>query len=219
MAIGDAYATLADFKAFKGSEWANQTQYDGILTTVLDAASREVERFCGRQFNTQVGETARLYTPLDGDSFSQLRWCETDDFVLTDGFVLQTDPGGNGTFEVTWSAPLDYELFPLNGVVDGEPGWPYSEIHAVGGVWFPLIEFRRKSTIKVTAQWGWEAVPEAVKMATLLIAAQVFKMKDAPLGVAGFTNFQSAIRVRDNPVACALIKKYQRGGADGPMVG
>lgn len=220
MALGDPYAQVSDLKAYWGNEWANQTQYDSTLLLALNAASRQVEKYCGRQFNLDTGLSSRLYTPLGGDTYEMLRWCETDDFTTLQPITLQTDPGGNGDFEVTWSAPLDYELFPLNGIVDGEPGWPYSMIHAVGGVWFPLITFRRKSTIMLTAQFGWPAVPEPVKLATMMLAAQAFKMKDAPLGVAGFSQFNAAVRVRDNPVAEALISKYRtvRGG-EGPMVG
>lgn len=205
MAIGDAYATLEDLKTRLGPSFVGHTEWDTVLTNVLLAISRKTEKHCGRQFNSDGGAaTARYFEPS-----RDVRLVEVDDFVLTDDFMLQTDPSGTGDFEVTWDAPLDYELSPFNGVVDGVPGWPYYRIRAIAGVWFPLIQFRRKATVKVTAQWGWSAVPDDVHEAVLILAESYFHLKDAPFGVAGFTSFGTSVKVRDNPMACSLLDPYR----------
>ena len=43
--------------------------------------------------------------------------------------------------------------------------------------------------IQVTGVFGWPAVPLAVKQAALIAAADLFRLKDAPFGVAGFGEF------------------------------
>jgi hypothetical protein len=42
-----------------------------------------------------------------------------------------------------------------------------------------------------------------------MLAEETFKMKDAPFGVAGFSDF-GAVRVRDNPKVMSLLNRYIR---------
>jgi hypothetical protein len=65
-----------------------------------------------------------------------------------------------------------------------------------------------RRAVQITALWGWSAVPDPVKQATLIIAAEQWKLKDAPFGVAGFGEF-GPIRVRDNPMAASLLARYR----------
>src|SRR5438067_2223334 len=187
MALCDPYATLAELKAYIG---ISDTVDDAQLTDALNTASRAVESHCDRQFNAATTATARIYRPDD------YLWTSVDDFSTTTGLVIATDEDFDGVFETPWAAS-DYELDPLNGIVAGETGWPFSKIRAVSGRFFPRPGYfypiapngyptYRRSTLQVTAQWGWATVPAAVKQATLIIAAETFKMKDAPFGVAGF---------------------------------
>lgn len=46
-------------------------------------------------------------------------------------------------------------------------------------------------------------------MATLIAAADLFRRKDAPFGVAGFDGF--AIRLQQNPIILQLLKRYITG--------
>jgi hypothetical protein len=70
----------------------------------------------------------------------------------------------------------------------------------------------------VTAQWGWAAVPESVVLATKIVAAFLFNLKNSPLGVASFAD-NGLIRVRDVPQAAILLANYQRPDQTGPLVG
>lgn len=148
MALGAAYATVSELEARLG------TSDDGTYAALLDAASRAVEQFTRRQFNDAESATERLYRAVDP-------WrLPVDDFSTTTGLVVSTD----GT---AWDAD-DYETRPINGVVNGQTGWAFTDLLAVNRT-FP---FRgRRSTISVTAQWGWAAVPEAIKQTTLNVAA------------------------------------------------
>ena len=62
----------------------------------------------------------------------------------------------------------------------------------------------------MTAKWGWEAVPEAVRQATVIIAAETFQLKDAPFGTAGMDQFGNIYHVRDNRIAAGKLARYCR---------
>lgn len=194
MALGDNYATLAQFKERLD---ISTNAHDSRAVFALTASSRGVDKFCHRQFNTATSATTRKYRPT------------SHDLVLVDDFQtltsLKTDDGDAGTASTTWSA-AEYELEPLNGVVDGEAGWPFWWINAVGRRCFPCF---RRATVELTALWGWAAVPSAVFEATMIVAEEIFKLRDLPFGVGGYGDF-GVIRVRDNPFASRMLRPYQR---------
>jgi hypothetical protein len=198
MAIGDSYASLPELKDRLG---ITDTVDDERGNDALESASREIESACGRQFNQTASATARIFYPHDAC------WATVDDFYTLSGLVVATDGGDDGTYETTWTA-ADYQLEPLNGVFDGEQGWPYSEIRAISRS-FPTGV--RRAPLQVTAQWGWAAVPAPVRQACLILAAETLKLKDAPFGVAGFGEF-GAVRVRDNPMVAKKLAPYMRLG-------
>lgn len=203
MALGDPYATLAEMKAYLSLSDVSTT--DSQITDALASASAEIERHCERQFNKQAAATARVYKP----NTSSAVW--VDDFWTVTGLVVKTDADRDGVFEQTWTA-ADYELNPLNGIVDGQSGWPYYKLRAVGqnGLYFPV--WRRipsRASVEVTASWGWNAVPAPVKQACMILAAMSFQLKDAPLGVAGMGEF-GVIRVRNSRMAEDKLNDYCR---------
>lgn len=203
MALGDKYATLVALKSYLKIE---DTADDDELNDALNNASRNIEKFCGRQFNDAGSASARVYYP------ESWRVAAVDDFSTTTGLVVKTDEGDDGTFETTWAA-ADYQVEPLNGVVDGETGWPYNRICSTGTRWFPgpvagyVVSYR--PSVEITARWGWTAVPAPVKQACLIIAAETFRLKEAPFGVAGYGEF-GVVRVRDNPMAASRLAPYRR---------
>ncbi len=62
--------------------------------------------------------------------------------------------------------------------------------------------------LQVTARWGWTAIPTAIKVATIYLALETFKLKGAPFGVANFDQF-GPIRVRDNPKVMGMLAPYR----------
>lgn len=202
MAIGDPYVSLAEFKEYLSIP-AGKISLDLSAQIAIDSASEEVERMTNRQFNKATVATARVYRPERcGDLV------KVDDFWTTDGLVVEIDTSGTGTW-VTVSAS-DYEVSPENGIVDGQPGWPFFKIHRSGGVRYPLHRWQgRRASVRVTAQWGWAEVPGPVKSACNIIGSETFNMKDAPFGVAGMDMF-GPIRVRDNRVASSKLSRYAK---------
>jgi hypothetical protein len=197
------YATLAELKARLG---IGDTVDDNMLTDALNTASREIEQHTRRIFTATTAGTARVFEATD--------WWQLDfgDFHdLTTLATLATDGDGNGVYETTW-ASTDYELNPVNG--DGYPeARPYETIRAIGTHTFPVPASTgavRRHLVQVTGTWGWSAVPAAIKETCLLLAAEGFKAKDSPFGVAGVADF-GVIRIRDNALVARKLAPYVRG--------
>lgn len=200
MALADPYATLV---ALKGYLKIGDTVDDAQLTDALLSASRGIEKYCGRQFNDAGSVSARVYYPSTGYTVT------VDDFSTVTGLIVKTDESGDGVYETTW-ATTDYQLEPLNGIVDGETGWPYYRICSLGVRWFPpRILTAPGPPVQITARWGWTAVPAPVKQACLIVAAETFRLKEAPFGVAGYGEF-GVVRVRDNPMAASRLDPYRQ---------
>lgn len=197
MALGDSYATLPELKQRLDIPDTND---DTRLTAALASASREIETWCDRQFNKADSVSARLFRPLDECLV------EVDDFYSTTGLLVDVDYVRDGTYGQAWTtAEYALEPFaPVNGLTD----WPYNRIVAVGGYRYPTGGNRRPA-VRVTALWGWAAVPAPVREACLIMASETFKAGDAPFGVAGFGEF-GAVRVGANPLAMAKLAPYRR---------
>lgn len=196
MALGDLYIDEADLKVRLG---INDDEDAVRLHGAVQAASRGIEKFCGRQFNDAGSVSARVYKP---ESCSLLL---VDDFSTTSGLVVKSDEDNDGVYETTWTAS-DYEVRPLNGVVDGEPGWPYWMIKAVWRRGFPMFS---RATMQITARWGWASYPAPVPEACRIAAEEIFKLRDTPFGIGGYGDF-GIVRVRDNPFTSRMLMPYRR---------
>lgn len=199
MPIGDPYSSLATLKARLGITDAND---DAPLTNALSSASRGVDAYCHRQFNKEAVATARRFYPI------RRTLAFVDDFHTKTDLVVKVDTDNDGVFETTLPS-ADFEVEPCNGIMDGEPGWPFWKIQLIAGTFFPR---QLRPAVEVTAQWGWNAVPAPVTEATLIVAEEIFKLKDAPFGVAGFSQW-GPMRVRNNPMAKTMLIKYRRRSA------
>lgn len=199
MALGDPYVVRADLKHYIGIDPTNENE-NQKLDWALASTTAGINLICGRQFNKAGAVTARRYRAKD------CSWVTVADFHTETGLVIATDEDGDGVFETVWSA-ADYELEPLDGIVDDEPGWPWWKIHAVGSRRFPTRN--RRASLRASADWGWAAVPEPVKTACRIVAEETYKLSDAPFGVAGFADF-GVMRVRESTIAMSKISRYQR---------
>lgn len=190
----------------------NDAVDDTRITVAVAAANSAVVNYCGRSFDkTDVGsETSRLFNvnPQTFSTWPLYRTIEVDDFWDVTNLVIKTDDGDNGTFSTTWTAS-DYQVEPLNGR-DGPLSVPYYRITSIGGKTFPV--WNRRPALKVTAAWGWAAIPDDVRTATLIKAARLYKRKDSPEGVLGGWADQGVVRVtqREDPDAAVLLRPYVR---------
>lgn len=197
MALGDPYATLPELKG-RSDIPADDVLDDSEMTAALAAASREIERWCRRQFNDAGAASPRVYRAVGGCLVL------VDDFHTTDGLAVAVDSAASGSYDEVWSA-TDYQLEPLNGVVDGVPGWPYCRIVALTH----QLPASHRPLVQVTARWGWANVPADVKEACLILAAESFKLADAPFGVAGHGEF-GPVRIRMNSIVEQKLTPYRR---------
>lgn len=197
-----AYATLSELKAEIGIPDAD-TVDNTALTLALDAASAQVDAFCDRTFTADSVATTRDYMVTDTGRL------DIDPVSTLTGLIVQTDDNADGTYETTWTVGTDFRIEPTNATAAGVP---WERLVALGTRWFPRNTYR--PGVRVTAKFGWPGgtVPAAVKKATLIQAARLFKRKDAPFGVAGSVEFGSEMRLLEkiDPDALALLKRYRR---------
>jgi len=198
MAVSD-YITLPSARAYAGID---DSLDDDTLQPTITAISRKVDAHCKRHF----------YTVTEARYFPASDYClaYVDDISTTSGLTVKTDDNDDGTYETTWTITTDFELGPRNRTVGGVINFPYTRIVAVGGKSFPRA-VRRQGPVEVTATFGWSSVPDEVEHATAVLVKWLWKItKEAPLGVAGFSEFGTSMRVRDNPAAAMLLKPFVR---------
>ena len=79
------------------------------------------------------------------------------------------------------------------------------------GRFIPFVwPLSHRDRIQITGVFGWPSVPLAVKQAALLLAADIFRRKDAPFGIAGFGEL-GVVRIQGNPMVTQLLKRYITG--------
>lgn len=173
------------------------TDDDFELLRVCRSIQSEINQHCHRVFTRTATASARRIPN------SAIQGCKLNvpDFWTDTDLVVALDTAGDGTFASTTTA---FELLPLDGVVDGEEGWPYSQIEFYDTY---LSIYSARPYVRVTAKWGWAEVPEPVHEAFLILAAETFQLEKSPFGVGGYGQF-GIVKVRDNPMAARKLAPY-----------
>jgi hypothetical protein len=199
VSLVNAYVSLADVKAALRIP-SEDTVDDLMLTSAINAASRQIDGACDRVFFSESG--SRVYVP------------ESSILVKTDDILtitkLETSSGDGFTVEIP---ATDFQLEPLNNRVGGQT-FPANRIRATGAFLFPVFNQRSvnldEATVRVTGTFGFTPVPDAVKQAALLLSIRIFKRLDSPLAVAGFGDM-GVVRVgRTDPDVMALLSPFVR---------
>jgi hypothetical protein len=197
--IGKLYCTV---EALKSRLNITNSNSDLEVHSACFAVSRWVEQFCGRIFYRTASEV-RTFVAAD---LLRLDLPRFNDIVSAS--ALATDSAGDGTFETSWSS-TEYQLWPAN--TSGPETQSHWAIRAIGTKSFPLGDrtaAARMDRVQVTGIFGWPAVPMGVKQGALVLAADAFKLKDAPFGVQGEGDF--AVRIGENRRAQAFLTPYRR---------
>jgi hypothetical protein len=206
LATTNVYTTRPELKAGLGIPQTDTVDDDDLDDAIL-TASRTVDGDCQRHFY-KITET-RTLTPTDP-------WCvRLGPYMdLISVTTLKTDSSGDGTFETTW-ATTDYQLLCADGTPNVNAGpepRPYRRIKAIGTQTFPCAwqgRLSRSDLVQLNGTWGWpSAVPDRIRRATRLAAAEIFKLNSAPFGAVGMADL-GIIRVRDNPKYQRLIADYR----------
>ena len=200
----NGYCTVNELKSALRIS-VGDTVDDALLDNCIGAASRLIDGYCNRQFWAYSSATVRVYQA------NTEYVCDIDDIYSTSGFILKTSTFADGNFDVTW-ATTDYQLEPLNGVLDGLT-WSYNKLRAIGDYLFPTVNanYGEQALVQVTALFGWTSIPEPIKQACIIQSSRIFKRYDSPLGVAGFGDI-GAIRVSRflDPDMAQLVEPYRR---------
>lgn len=161
MAIGDAYATAAEYLAVTDRVDASENT---IIERDLKAVSRHIDAELGRPsgFNKDAAATVRIYDPSSSlGAFARLY---IEDLVELGGSgSITIDTGRDNTFATTLPT-TDYELLPRNASV-GPEARPYDTIELTS--WGTRGVFVPGQRVKVTGIHGWPAVPAAIVAATI----------------------------------------------------
>ncbi|WP_274031488.1 phage gp6-like head-tail connector protein [Streptomyces sp. MMBL 11-1] len=174
---------------------------DDLLQRALTSASRSIDKTCGRRFWLDPAPVTRTYRAAgrtvaedDGDVLL------VDDIGDLTGLVVEV---GSGT---SWS-PLSadrVEGIPENALLDGRP---VTGLLRIGAPWA-----HGRTRVRVTARFGWPAIPDDVQQATLIQANRLFKRKDSPEGVTGSAEWGVVRLSRRDPDVWNLIEQYVAPG-------
>lgn len=198
------YATLAELKSFITMDGA-VVDRDSLLTIALDAAHDDVEGDTGRRFYLDVSASARDFDPADRTIEDRGRSILlVDDIGDTTGLTISTGSAG-GTFT---PVAVTVEYRPENALARGRA---ITSLLTPSGIWY-TDPFTR---VRVTARWGWPAVPPRVKAATLLQASRLYARRKSPQGAIGSADWGVMSVRKSDPDYWGLISQFERAGFGG----
>lgn len=195
------YITVAELKSYLRIDLADTTD-DAELAFVVAAASRAIDQVTNRQFGQVAAVEAREYTPFFDRT--RVRWvAPIDDLEDLTGLVVESlDADGVAT------AITDFSFHPRNS---DEKGKPFERIIFGPGISVP----NRQDSVRITALWGWNAVPVAIRQATLAQANRFNARREAPFGVAGSPEVGSEVRLlsKADPDVKVAVRPFTRNWA------
>ena len=154
MDISDAYATATEYREVSGSGDAG---LDSVIDRDLTSVSRWLEHKLDRFFNVDAGDVARIYEAKQAREL----WINDLSAAPT---TIKIDEDNDGSFaDETALVATDYELRPLNAD-KGPEVEPYSHILLTS--WGTKSSWKNLR-VEITGKWGWLAVPDIVKSATI----------------------------------------------------
>lgn len=201
MAWAPDYATTAEFKRYTRIKDIS-TLDDAEIALALTAASRAVDVHTNRQFGVISVAAQRFYTGRWDRRIR--RWMvEIDDLMTVTSFAAITVDSEGVTVGTVDSSVLE----PRNAAAKGRP-WTRMLIR-------PNSTYKpsgARDEVAVTALWGWTAVPDAIKQATLLQANRFLSRRNSPYGVAGSPDLGNELRLlsRVDPDVAVILSPYVR---------
>ena len=172
--ITNGYCTLADLKSSSIMNLPSTVTFndDQILCDIITAVSRGIDKQTSRFFYKSASAETKYFTAVNTQRIY------VGDIVSVS--ALYTDNlSGDRTYPFTWSS-TDYDLWPYeaDSLSEAEP-FRYIETTPRGLYQFPINVAKG---IKLTAVFGWPAVPELIARACLLWSHRVYKRYSTPIG-------------------------------------
>lgn len=181
----------AELKVFLRNELPSVD--NDIIDLARDAAELLVSSATGRTLVVASGSSPKSFRPRMCSRRLNIPDAASITSVVEDG--------------VTLVAGTDYVAEPLNSqAVDG--GYrPVEWLTRIDADWYT---YDMRSTVTVTASWGWTAIPADITEAIYLLAKDVIQHRDTQFGgVGGFTE-TAAVKIRNAPLLDMIEQKYQR---------
>jgi hypothetical protein len=178
---------------------------DTMLTLATLAASRSIDLECGRRFYLDGSATVRTINPngsityQDDDGVHLL----VPDIGSSTGLKVETGVLvylGSPTWTDITSTGIEMEPIDFIPTVD-----PMTSILRLGGRPWGGTGAR----VRVTAQWGWPAVPDMISESALILAARLFKRKDSPEGIMADAQWGAIRLSRTDPDVAAMVGNYK----------
>lgn len=192
------YVLLQDFRSFVR---VSDTEDDAEFSFAVEAASRAIDQATNRQFG-QVSPAEERFYDARFDT-KRRRWViEVDDIQDTTGLLVDLDLIGDETYSTNVT---DFRLHPFN---NDEKDRPFERIILGRGE----TANRCEGVARVTALWGWIAVPQTIKEATLVQANRFHERRNAPFGIAGSPDVGSEVRLmaKADPDVKVMVRPFQR---------
>jgi hypothetical protein len=195
---------------------------DVYLSLAIDSATTAIQTATNRTFEATTAATTRPFTyrrsagSPRGDYYGAIDWGVVYPtlFAGTEPATLEVDDFFFGVQTITDITVTDY----ISGAAyTPARAWPYNA--ASKGDAFTRLEFANNIALPtypggllVTAKWGWASVPNTIKNACLLQASRYYARRGSPMGVAGFGDQGTAIRLqaRLDPDVDQMVNDYQR---------
>lgn len=200
------YLSVEELKVTLNLQGLSYADHD--LAIVLEASSRGIEEAFnrGQAWTLRTDPEVRYYDRADLRTVSIDPAMQVDsvdlDYVIGDYYDREWgyDPfaGGGGTYSTNLPAS-SYRLLPTYAgpTASGGTGEPYTEIELVRGA---IVRRLPSGTdaIRVTGQYGWEAIPAGVKFAVGLTATRFLRRaREAPFGIVALGLEGAVARVRE----------------------
>jgi hypothetical protein len=203
------YCTTADLAAWLSID-------DGPeLAPAIEAASRAIDQAAGRQFGSAVatrrfrpedrGEHHRhIFGPWEypwwyGGHRRHRTHLDIDDLASADSLEVLHEVFGGGLQALT-----EFELLPLNAEPNGRPMTSLETHHFLHGI------------VQITGTWGWVAVPDTIRQATMIQAGRIVGRREFPDSPpldkqVDDVRLKWAPRSTElDPDVCAMIAAYRR---------
>ena len=195
MAITNGYCTLAEVKA---ALRVTDTVDDTLIENAIEGASRRIDGYCGRWFYKTAATAVTMFP------FNEYIVRFPAD-VANNTVTIKTDTNGDGTYATTLTQGTHYVLEPTTTVLRGRP---YLQARSINNATFPLYFSPAPATVQVTAYWGWDAIPDDIREACILLSMRQFARLNAALGVVGFADMAISVRAVD-PDVRDLLSPYK----------
>lgn len=187
-----SHVTLQDLRDFIGLS-DSVSASDADLTRAISAASDKVNGWCGREFVVAGSAAAKVYSFRPGSTYLPV-----NDIATATGLIVEWSSD-----YTTWTTvTADWHLGPLQP----RTGHPYTclEPNYPGTCWYGAYA-------RVTASYGWTAILDGVKQATLMEAHRLWRRRTSPTGTEGVSDFGPVrVSTRPDPDIAALLSDFDR---------